>query len=98
MRWIAASCACSADNVPMALDVRHRAAALPPRTARLPEVPDRGVGVRHLLPVARPEAELAVDAEQDSRAGRDRIGDVADDLLGHGLSDLPVPAAPEHDH
>ena len=42
--------------------------------------------------------EMAVDAEQDSRARRDGIGDVADDLIGHGLSDLPVPAAPEHDN
>src|ERR1035438_3960330 len=41
---------------------------------------------------------MAVDAEQDSRARRDGIGDVADDLIGHGLSDLPVPAAPEHDN
>src|ERR1035438_99838 len=41
---------------------------------------------------------MAVDAEQDSRARRDGIGDVADDLIGHGLSDLPVPAAPEHNN
>src|SRR6266496_4148839 len=54
--------------------------------------------MRYLLPAARPEAELAVDAEQDRRAGRDRIGDVAGDLLGHELSDLRVPAAAEHDH
>lgn len=27
--------------------------------------------------------EMAVDAEQDSRARRDGIGDVADDLIGH---------------
>jgi hypothetical protein len=80
------------------LDVGHRAAALPPRAARLPEVLDRGVGVRYLLPAARPEAELAVDAEQDSRIRCDRVRDVADGLLRHELSDLPVPAAPEYDH
>src|SRR6185437_16467165 len=79
------------------LDMHHRAPAPPPRAAGLPEVLDRGVSVRHLLPAARPEAELAVDAEQDGRPRSDWIGDVADDFLRHEVSDLPVPAAPEHD-
>src|SRR5690349_6648843 len=59
------------------------------RVSGNPRLPCRGPG-RQRLGDARLGTELAVDGEQHRRAGLDRVGDVADSFLRHGLTDLPA--------